>query len=120
MSKTELDAIDRDALERSIAVCRAESPARAKQIDSMLQDTPWERVGVFAASCAQSRSLDLMPWQSLPFRASRADLDKPFDDPRGEREAAEVKKKLLVLGLSAFEPDPLAAIEQAETGAKRA
>jgi len=48
---------DQDALERALVACRAESAARAKQIDSMLIDRPWERVAVFAASCAQSRSL---------------------------------------------------------------
>jgi hypothetical protein len=38
-------------------------------------------------------------------------LAKPFDDPRGERESAE---KLLALGLRRFEPNPLAAIAEAE------
>ena len=42
------------------------------------------------------------------------DLEKPFDDPRGERAAAEILKRLLALHLSRFEPDPFAAIAEAE------
>jgi hypothetical protein len=109
-----MEEIDREALKRALVACRTESPARAKQIDSMLLDEPWERVAVFAASCAQSRSLGLMPWQSPPFRANLAHLKKPFDDPRGERESAELLKRLLDANLSPFEPDPIAALERAE------
>jgi hypothetical protein len=63
-----LTQIDRDALTRALAACRAEDAGRAKQIDSMLAREPWEQVAVFAASCVQSRSLGLMPWQSPPYR----------------------------------------------------
>ena len=41
--------IDRHALERALVACRAESPARAKQIDSMLTERPWEGVAQFAS-----------------------------------------------------------------------
>jgi hypothetical protein len=40
-------------------------------------------------------------------------LRQPYG-PSGNREAAELLKKLLELGLSRFEPDPATAIEQAE------
>ena len=110
----EIDEIDRDALKRALVACRAESPARAKQLDSMLADEPWQQVAVFAATCVQMDSLDLMPWQSPPFRASLRDLDKPYGDPSGKRESAELLKRLLDANLSPFEPDPLAAIAEAE------
>jgi hypothetical protein len=109
-----MNEIDRDALERALVACRAEGAARAKQIDSMLADRPWEGVAQFAAYSAQNRSLGLMPWQSPPCHARLSDLDKPFDDPRGERESAELLRRLLDAGLSRFEPDPLAAIAEAE------
>jgi hypothetical protein len=112
--KTPLTPTDRDALSRAIAAARAEDAGRRKQIDSMLADEPWESVAVFAASCAQSKSLGLMPWQLPPFRASLADLDQPPGDPSGRRESAELLQRLLRAGLSPFEPDPLRAIEQAE------
>jgi hypothetical protein len=41
-------------------------------------------------------------------------LRQPYGDARGAREAAEILKKLLALGLSKFEPDPLGAIAAAE------
>jgi hypothetical protein len=83
---------------------------------------PWESVAEFAAYCVQSRSLDLMPWQRAPlFYANQLDiaLREPFGDTRGTREAAELLKKLLTLGLSRFEPFPLQAIERVEAEAKR-
>ena len=56
-----------------------------------------------------------MPWQLAPLHyANHLDsaLREPFGDPRGPREAAEVLKKTLALGLSRFEPDPLRAIAE--------
>ena len=108
----QLSRIDIDALERAIAITRAESPARAKQIDAKLQDEARERVGIFCAGCAQARSLRLDPWQTLPMRASLNDLDKHRDDPRGERRAAELLRRLLDANLSRFEPSPLEALER--------
>ena len=95
---------------------RAEDPGRREQIDHMLADPSrnWRSVAVFAASCAQSRSLNLMPLQSPPFRANLADLSQPPGDPSGRRESAELLKKMLDLGLSPFEPNPLQAIAEAE------
>jgi hypothetical protein len=41
-------------------------------------------------------------------------LDGTFGDPRGAREAGEILQKMLALGLSRFEPNPLQAIAEAE------
>ena len=109
-----MNEIDRDALERALVACRAEGAARAKQIDNMLADRPWADVAQFASSCAQGRALDLMPWQSPPCHANLRSLSEPFGDPRGARESAELLRRLLDAGLSRFEPDPLAAITEAE------
>jgi hypothetical protein len=106
--------IDQAALTKAIAAARAESKSRARQIDSMLGDRSWQRVAEFAAYSAQIDALGLMPWQSPPCIASLADLNQPFDDPRGARESAELLKKMLALGLSKFEPDPIGAIVEAE------
>lgn len=102
----DLEPVDIDALTRAITVTRKESPARSRQLDYMLADPNriWQDVAVFAASCAQGRSLRLDPWQTLPFRARLPDdLAKPADDPRGERPAAELLKRLRDAGLSGFE-----------------
>jgi hypothetical protein len=108
-----MDRIDRDALERAIVACRAQDAGSAKQIDHMLLDRPWELVARFAAYSAQMDALGLMPWQSPPCQASLAALHEPFGDARA-RESAEVLRRLLDAGLSPFEPDPLAAIAEAE------
>jgi hypothetical protein len=109
-----LTPADEDALTRAVAVTRAEDPGRAKQIDSMLADESWQSVAVFAATCAQSRSLNLAPWQLPPFRASLADLNQPPGDVSCRRESAKLLRRLLDAGLSPFEPVPLQALEQAE------
>src|SRR5258706_14366310 len=97
-----------------IGAARAEDAGRRQQIDSMLLNRSREQVGIFASSCAQSKNLGLAPWQGPPCRASLRDLDKPFDDARGERQAAELLQRLLQLGLSRFEADPIGAIAEAE------
>ena len=110
-----MDEIDRNALERALVACRAESPARAKQIDDKLESEPWEKVASFAASCVQCVSLDLPPWQHPPCRTHLASaLREPFGDARGLREGGETLKKMLALGLSRYEPHPMAAIAEAE------
>jgi hypothetical protein len=114
MAETELSAIDRNALERAMFAARAESPARSRQLDKMLSTRPWWRVAKFAAYSSQIESLGLTPYQNPPMYARAPDLEKPFNDPRGEREAAEIRQKLRMLGLSTFEPFPLAAIAEAE------
>jgi hypothetical protein len=109
-----MNRIDKDAMERAIEAARAESAARATQIDSKLQDESWERVAQFASYCVQGRVLNLQPWQKPPCHASLADLDQPYDDPRGARESAELLKRLIDANLSPYEPDPMAALERAE------
>jgi hypothetical protein len=106
---------DREALRRALEVARGEDEGRRRQIDSMLADgRDWTETAKFAAYCAQGAVLGLLPWQSPPCCSSLVDLDKPFGDTRGARESAELLKKLLALGLSKYEPNPLQAITAAE------
>ncbi|MBR0778740.1 hypothetical protein JQ625_28265 [Bradyrhizobium diazoefficiens] len=109
-----MSQIDQAALERAITITRAESPARASQIDAMLKDRHRENVGLFCVGCAQSRSLNLDPWQSPPMYATAADLKRPYGDPSGRRELAELLQRMRDAGLSRFEPDPLRALEWTE------
>src|SRR5262245_34660103 len=105
---------DVDALARAIAACRAADPVRCAQIDAMLTYRPWVEVGTFAAASAQRHSLHLKGWQSPPCRSVPEDLNKPVGDPRAARESAELLRRLLHVGLSRYEPDPMQAIEQVE------
>ena len=58
-----LDEKDMDALRRCLKLAMQESPGRAKQSRSMLQDEPWHEVATFAAYVVQSETLNLDPWK---------------------------------------------------------
>jgi hypothetical protein len=83
-------------------------------VNAIIRTASTPAVAKFASYSAQIESLALQPWQDPPCCARLCNLAKPFDDPRGERESADVLKRLLDAGLSRYEPDPLAAIAEAE------
>ena len=118
-----LSPTDRAALERALEIVRNESAAQRQWIGERLAaGDDWEDVAGSCAVHCQHDALNLMPWQSAPlYYLAHLDsvLREPFGDPSGRREAGEVLKKLLALGLSRFEPDPLHAIEQAEQAGKK-
>lgn len=115
-TKTKLSVVDREALERAIELARAESAAQRQQIEDMLATRGWERTARFAAYCCQDAALNLRPWQTPPcwilgdpdrlLAAQTADPD--------HRRAAVLCRKLLDLGLSRYEPDPIDAIAHRE------
>jgi hypothetical protein len=112
--------IDRDALERALVACRAQDAGRAKQIDSMLSDEPWEQVARFAAYSAQIESLGLMPWQNPPCYADTSALDQPYGDPRAAREGAELALRMRRCGVSRWEPNPVRECERIEAEQRQA
>jgi hypothetical protein len=75
-----------------------------EQIESMLATDKFEEVGSFAAFSAQCDALHLMPWEAPPLYASQG-------------EALELRERMDRLGVSKFEPDPVAAIAEAEAKA---
>ena len=59
--------------------------------------------------------VDLPPWQMPPCRINlNSALRQPYGDARGAREGGEILKKMLPLGLSRYEPNPLHALGEAE------
>jgi hypothetical protein len=111
---TKLSRIDRNALQRAIQMVRQRDSAAREHIDAMRRSDTFQEVGEFAASSCQSRSLHLSPWQTPPIWVGSltAALRLPYGDQRGDREAAELLKKMLAAGLSRYEPDPLAALDR--------
>jgi len=112
----ELHPVYRNALARALEMARRE-PLRGEQLDHKLEHEPWEQVARFAAYCCQCDNLHLGPHQSPPCWATEADLIADPDDPAdiyGRRAAAVLRKRLLEAGLSAHEPDPIAALERAK------
>jgi hypothetical protein len=108
-------AIDKAALTRAMAACRAQGAASARQLDAKLAAEPWETVARFASYSAQIASLGLQPWQDPPAVINLdAALRQPFGDARGAREAGEILRRLLDAGLSRYEPDPMRALAEVE------
>src|SRR5262245_25756447 len=103
MTEVGLSQADRDALERCMAIVRRE-PGRAEQFDGMLgSGWSWQLVADMAAHICQARALSLKPWQCSP---SSVDEDDP--DER-DKEAQRLLRQMLRVGLSRYEPDPMAA-----------
>jgi|SRR5262249_13703241 len=110
----DLHPIDKEALERAIAMTRARGGPGAVQIENKLRDEPWEEVAGFAAYCCQCDNLHLGPHQSPPCWVNdiEATLAAGDDGAGGKYAAAVLLKRMLDAGLSIFEPDPIAALEQ--------
>ena len=99
--------LDKDALKRAMQVAGAE-PDRAEQLAGKLTSgESWTEVAEFAAYCAQGRALRLRPGDSAPCAMAEAG-----DDPRDAAGRALLRRMLLA-GVSRFEPDPLAALAEA-------
>jgi hypothetical protein len=81
-------------------------PARAAQIEAMLEEREWFETAAFCSYLQQMKSMRLLPWQSPPCWLS--------SDVKVEPEIMEIGRRLARLGLSQFEPNPIAAIEQAK------
>jgi hypothetical protein len=106
-----MDAKDRDALERAMVLVRQESPGRGEQIDRMLQDRDrsWREVADFAVGCCQGWKLRLEPWEDPP--CDIGDLDDPGEN---NARSARLLLRMLRLGVSRYDPDPIRACAEAE------
>jgi hypothetical protein len=115
-----LSRADRDALRRAIRMVRKRDERYREFTDAVLAEaddgTLWSW-GESAAYGLQCDALRLKPWQAPPVHA----YDEIERDVYGhEPEEVGLLKCMLALGLSRFEPDPLAAIDAAEAKAVKA
>ena len=111
-----LTRTDKAAMQRAIALTRAEGRGRRDQIDAMLRNEPWEAVGAFASAHCQTRALDLRPWMWPPVFVTdiKACLREPPDAPNQIYNAARLLKRMLAAGVSRYDPDPISALERAK------
>lgn len=100
-----IDPADRLALEQCMAIAMQDA-GRAQQLNSMLEDRPWEEVAVFAANCVQTKALQLKPWNSPPCVASADDPDER------DKDAQKLLRKMLAAGVSRYHPNPMAALRR--------
>ena len=107
---------DRNALRR--AVQWAERYQRGKPIILLPEPRPragspeWIEEAMRCAGFAQMTALRLRPWEAPPIVS-----DDEVGDPTkyGSRpQEVELRQRMIELGISVFEPDPIAAIEAAE------
>jgi hypothetical protein len=108
-----LRRVDREALERAIALRLAADGNDALQMQGKLKDEPWIEAAQFAAYACQDDALRLKSWQPAPCWMGD---DRPIDDfPAAGRVAAwELRRRLIACGLSQFEPDPIGALHTIE------
>ena len=102
-----MSATDLAALAHAIDAAR-KNPAEAKRInDRLANGGDWFDFATSAALHCQMTALNLLPWQSPPCVAH-------FIEPRRDEHAAELLHRLLAAGSSRYEPDPIAALAEAE------
>ena len=113
---------DREALAR--AVQWAERYQRGKPIILLPSPMPragspgWIEEAQRCAGVAQMITLRLKPWQCPPVIASDTVGDNP--DRYGERpQEVELRQRMIKLGISVYEPDPIAAMETAVSASGR-
>jgi len=116
---TKLTAADKEALERAIQLARAANQEEREHIDNVMAREGWLGAGESAVFFCQTRALRLRPWQPLLYWfRSDADIQAGLQQPYGvdgERAGAELVSRLLRCGLSRYEPEPLVALERAES-----
>jgi hypothetical protein len=107
---------DRVALKAAMRMARQDK-MRAQQLDAKLADgEPWEEVAAFAAYCCQRESLRLRPWECPPLHS--ADEIDARERYGGTAKEVALRRRMIALGISLYEPNPLAAITAAEAEAK--
>jgi hypothetical protein len=104
---------DLAALRRCIEVAERD-PMRREQVRHM---RPRLAKALFCCSVAQSESLDLNPWECPPSESEPDDSDNAnYVEQR--RRARQLADRLRAAGLSIYEPDPIAVLEETAARAR--
>jgi hypothetical protein len=120
----DLSTVDREALERAIALTLGEDDKpRVEQVKDMLPEDPWFEVASFCSYHRQIEALRLKPWESPPSSIDPDAIDSILarGRPRAdmvdkEHGGARLLRRMLALGVSAYDPTPLASIARAKRG----
>jgi hypothetical protein len=115
MATTKPDAIDRDALERALAIMLKDREL-GRDFKRRLDEgqEPWADIARHAAVSCQVSSMGLKPWQVAPCEAEINQTDPRGYEHRSIRNASLTLERLLNTGLSRYEPDPPAALARVE------
>jgi hypothetical protein len=107
-----LSQADHDALERALVMARHESPEQAAHIEGLLASRDWYEAATSASYHCQVRNLRLKPWQAPPMSVRTDEIGMGYGCSASE---VKLKRRMVSLGISIFEPDPQIAIEKAES-----
>ena len=112
-TQTELSAVDLEALTRSFELGCRESTAYRFHLTAIEKQTGWREAAEHASYHHQIRTLKLRPWQPPPswVRDIEGTLEAGDDDIGGWYRAAQLAQRLLAVGLSLYEPNPVSALE---------
>jgi hypothetical protein len=111
---TDLNPIDRAALDLAIATARRD-PLERRRIDSRLaKGEDYGTVGRGAAFSCQIDALGLEPWMSPPCYADMRALNQPYGDPGARRESAELATRMRRCNVSRWHPDPARECDRVE------
>jgi len=103
---------DDEALERALQLACRRSPEDAARFEEMLRRKPWREVCESAAYSMQVRNLRLKPWQAPPMNVRTDEIGQGYGCSASE---VKLRRHMLRLGISIFEPDPRGAIEREES-----
>jgi hypothetical protein len=106
---------DHEALRRALAAAQGRGEDKRQQIGFMLGDGDWQAAAEFASCSVQREALRLKPWQLAPCEVDAGDVDAPGYEHRRTAQAAKLLRRLLAAGLSRWEPDPLGALNEADS-----
>jgi hypothetical protein len=104
--------VDRDALTRALDMANTLDPIIASAVAATLKSETWEAAARYAVYHLQMKSLRLRPWQAPPCNSD--DEIDPAGLSGGRREEVALRQRMLAAGLSQYEPDPIAALAEAE------
>jgi hypothetical protein len=101
----ELTKADHIAMCKSIEWVRTHSKDDVELIEHVLECEGFAKAGEYAANIAQSKTLGLKCWECAPCNIWGHD---------DQSSAIELRDRLLSVGISLFEPDPMQALAEAE------
>jgi hypothetical protein len=102
---------DLAAMRRAIATLQAD-PELRDSVETLLRDQGEQAAGVFASGYLQVRNLKLKAWECPP--CDSTNFATPSNHYGCRPNEVALLRKMLALGLSRYEPDPLKVIERVE------
>jgi len=106
-----MDPHDRAAMAAAIAMMRADSEQR-DLLDHVLNNQSEPEAGLFAVGFCQIRNLKLRPWEAPP--CDTRDVQTSSDVYGARASEVRLLRRMIELGISRYEPDPLKAIARIE------